>query len=203
MRIIDITKTNKHEIYLYKCLAPIPSRKYKKRSDYLEEAIKKGFRKKIVALRGNVVGQIEYAPVAASGLPIKGNGFFVMNCIWVLRKAKGHDLGRVLINHVIKDIKNKNPKGLVTLGIKGHPSPWLKEDQMKRLGFKVIDSIRIRHRVKKWNPFVVYLMWLPLKKNVKKPILDKPGLLEGVDFCMAHPLYNPAALKKKQIFKRI
>jgi len=46
LKIIDITKKFNYEKYLYKCLSPIPFRKYKKRSEYLELAIPKGFHKK-------------------------------------------------------------------------------------------------------------------------------------------------------------
>lgn len=60
VEIIDITKKSEHERYLYRCLAPMPFRKYKKRHDYLEVAIRKGFTKKILIFNLKVVGQIEY-----------------------------------------------------------------------------------------------------------------------------------------------
>ena len=90
IEVIDITKDVLYERYLYRCLAPTPFRRYRKRRGYLVMAVPEGFRKKVVALDGEIVGQIEYAPARASGYPISGEGIVVMNCIWILRRAKGH-----------------------------------------------------------------------------------------------------------------
>lgn len=83
VEIIDITEKCEYEVYLYKCLSPLPFRKYRKRHEYLEAAIPKGFHKKLLIFNGEVVGQIEYAPAEASGYPIMGDDVVVMNCIWV------------------------------------------------------------------------------------------------------------------------
>jgi hypothetical protein len=107
VEIIDITEKGEYEKYLYRCLAPIPFRKYKKRHDYLEVAIPKGFRKKLLIFGRKVVGQIEYAPAEVSGYPIRGDNIIVMNCIWVLRKAKGHNLGRRLLINMMKSEKTQ------------------------------------------------------------------------------------------------
>ncbi|MDH7564348.1 MAG: hypothetical protein QHH24_05660 [Candidatus Bathyarchaeota archaeon] len=95
--IIDITEKQKYEKYLYRCFAPMPFRKHHTRQKYLEHAIPAGFRKKLLIVNGNAVGQIEHAPAEVSGYPITGNDVVVMNCIWVLRKAKGHDFGKLLL----------------------------------------------------------------------------------------------------------
>lgn len=65
---MDITRDGKYEKYLYRCLAPMPYRKYSRRQEYLEKAIPQGFHKKLLILDGSIVDQIEYAPVRASGL---------------------------------------------------------------------------------------------------------------------------------------
>ena len=74
IEIIDITENRKCERRLYKCLAPMPFRKYRKRREYLEAAIPKWFHKKVLVFNGQVVGQIEYAPPEACGYSITGNG---------------------------------------------------------------------------------------------------------------------------------
>jgi hypothetical protein len=101
-KIIDITQNPKHQKYLYKCLAPAPFRKYKKRHAYVTKALPKGFRKKLLTCDENVIGQIEYAPAEVSGFPINGNKIIIMHRIWVLRKAKGHKFGRLLLNDMIE-----------------------------------------------------------------------------------------------------
>jgi len=91
-KIIEVTKQKKYEKYIYTCLVKLPTRKYKKRYEYLENAVRRGFHKKIL-IHNNDVGTIEYAPTDASGLPITGRHVFVMNCIWLSRRAKGEILG--------------------------------------------------------------------------------------------------------------
>jgi len=189
-KIIDITKKSKYEEYLYKCLAPIPFRKYRKRHQYLEEGIPKGFHKKILILNEEVVGQIEYAPAEASGYPIMDDNVVVMNCIWVLRKAKGHNLGKRLLTDLMKS--ERDAVGFSTVALENHWSPWMKKEQIEKLGFKSLDSIKVVHKTKhRGRCFQLHLMWLPTAKNAHPPAWSKPKLLEGVDFCLAHPLYNP------------
>lgn len=88
VKVIDITRDREYEKHLYRCLAPMPFRKYRGRREYLEAAIPKGFRKKILTLNGEIVSQIEYAPAEASGYPISGEDIVVMNCIWVFEESE-------------------------------------------------------------------------------------------------------------------
>lgn len=87
-KIVDITKKPEYEKYLYKCLAPAPFRKYRKRREYLAKVLPRGFRKKLLIYEGAIIGTIEYAPAEVSDFTIDGNKVIVMNCIWVLRRAK-------------------------------------------------------------------------------------------------------------------
>jgi GNAT superfamily N-acetyltransferase len=97
VRIIDIAKGGRYARFLYKCLAPIPFRQYRSREEYLERATPEGFHKKLLISNGDVVGQIEYAPARFSGYSISGDDIVVMNCIWVLKRAKGHGFGKMLV----------------------------------------------------------------------------------------------------------
>ena len=69
VRIIDIAKGGRYAKFLYKCLAPIPFRRYRSSEEYLERAAVEGFHKKLLILDGDVVGQIEYAPARVFRLP--------------------------------------------------------------------------------------------------------------------------------------
>jgi hypothetical protein len=200
-KIIDITEKPEYEKYLYKCLAPMPFRKYKKRHEYLTQAIPKGFRKKILTFNGDTVGTIEYAPTQVMGLSIKGDNIIVMNCIWVLRRAKGHNFGKQLIDNMVKS--EKNAAGFATIGLENHWSGWMRKDQMERLSFKAIDSFKVKHKTKNTDRcFTMYLMWLPKTKNAKPPTWNKTKLLQGVHLCMGHPLYHPESLKQKEIYEK-
>jgi len=190
IEIVDITKLSAYEKYLYKCLAPMPFRKYRKRHEYLEATIPKGFHKKLLIYNEDIVGQIEYAPAEASGYPIHGDNVIVMNCIWVLRRAKGHNFGRQLLADMMES--EKKATGFATIGLENHWSGWLKKEQMEKLGFESIDSFEVRRKTK--HPdlcFKLHLMWLPKTEMPRPPTLNKSKLLEGVGFCLAHPLYHP------------
>ena len=200
-RIIDITKKKRYERYLYQCFV-LPFQKYRKRYEYLQYAIPKGFHKRILIWDKDVVGQIEYAPASAGGLPIDGDGVFVMNCIWVLRKAKGNNLGKVLLEDVIQSIREESATGLATIALEGHSSPWLKKDQMEKLGFKAVESVEFKNIIKsKGDLFKVYLMWLPINNDTKLPTWKPKNLTEGVGFCLAHPLYHAESIKSNEIFE--
>ena len=71
VHIVDVVEESTYEKYLYKCLAPMPFRKYKKRHRYLKSAIPKGLRKKILFFKGVAVGQIEYAPLRLQAILFK------------------------------------------------------------------------------------------------------------------------------------
>lgn len=201
IEIVDATENSTYEKYLYKCISPMPFRKYRKRREYLEAAIPKGLRKKLLTFNGKIAGQIEYAPAEASGYPITGNNVIVMNYIWVLRKVKGHNLGKQLLTCMIESEKNTN--SFTTIALENHWSPWLKKWQMEKLGFKSVDSIQVTHKTKhKEQPFRIHLMWLPIKKNVSPPAWSTTKILEGVHFCLAHPLYHPEKIKLKHILKK-
>lgn len=192
-KIVDVTRLSKYEKYLYRCLVG-PFRRYKKRKEYLEKAISKGFHKKLLIFNGKIVGQIEYAPPEASYYPIKGENIIIMNCIWVLKRAKGHGFGKLLLKNMMKN--EKNTTGFATIALENHWSPWFKKEQMENLGFKPLDLINVAHRTKhREQVFGIYLMWMPTNENAKPPTWNKQRLLEGITFCVAHPLYRPEKCK--------
>ena len=62
----------------------------------------------------------------------------------------------------------------------------------------------LKYKVKRiGHVFKVFLMWLPIKKNTKKPLWEPEKLTEGVTFCLAYPLYHPQHIKLKNIFEVI
>ncbi len=198
--IVDITANAAYERQLYRCLAPMPFRRSRRRREYLEAAIPKGFRKKLLIVKGQVVGQIEYAPAEASGYPITGDNVIVMNCIWVLRRAKGHKFGKQLLENMVKG--EQDVRGFATVALKNHWSPWLRKEQMEKLGFKTVDSVEVRHKLKNTEKrFTILLMWLPAIARSKPPQWNKNTLLRGTRFCTAHPLHHPQAAKTEEILQ--
>jgi len=199
VEIVDATSNSVFERFLYSCLA-LPFRKYQRRREYLAAAVPRGLRKKLLLWRGEPVGTIEYAPPEAAGYPIVGKGIIVVNCIWVLRRAKGHGFGRLLIRAMMDECKDAT--GFATVGLRGCWSPWFKVEQLERLGFRSVDSVEVRHKTKHADSlFAICLMWLPRRENAKPPRWDKSKILEGVRWCMAHPLYHPQTYEPKKILR--
>jgi len=118
VHIVDAVEEGIYEKYLYNCLAPIPFRKYRKRRRYLKSAIPRGLRKKILFFKNVAVGQIEYAPAEASGYPILDGNVVILNCIWVLRKAKGYRFGKYLLNEMLRDYEDAD--GFAAIGLENH-----------------------------------------------------------------------------------
>lgn len=140
----------------------------------------------MLLLEGDAVAQIEYAPAEASGYPIWGEDIWVMNCIWVLRKAGGRGLGHLLMERMFKVIGDAS--GVATIALEGHHSPWLKLMHMKYLGFESLGCRGMRYRLKQRELcFKVHLMWMPFKTEANPPEMDWIAMLKGVDFCLAHP----------------
>jgi hypothetical protein len=167
--------------------------------EYLEQAIPKGFHKKLL-LGEQVVGQIEYAPAEVSYYPIIGDKAVVLNCIWVLRKVSGYNFGKRLLEDMVE--AERDASSFATVALEDHWSPWFRKDHMERLGFKPLTSISVRHKTKRKQPFNIYLMWMPNVKNTKPPTWNQQKLLEGITSCTAHPLYHPQTYKPKQIFEK-
>ncbi len=192
IEIVDITRDAEYEKHIYRCLAPMPFKRYAARREYLSKAIPKGFHKKLLLLDRRVVGQIEYAPAGASGYPISGSNVIVLNCVWVLRRAGSHNFGRMLIDEMIRNAKDA--AGFATIALENHWSPWFVKWQMEKLGFRSLDSIKVTHKAKrKDHSFNIHLMWMPVRARARPPTWDKQKLLEGETFCLAHPLYHPQA----------
>jgi hypothetical protein len=93
-------------------------------------------------------------------------------------------------------------RSVATIALEGHYSPWFKLPQIERLGFRSIDSRRMRHRAKHRDVcFGVHLMWMPLDHGAETPEMAWEKMFQGVDFCIAHPLYRAERLSLVEPFE--
>lgn len=196
IKIIDVTNNPDFKKFLYTCLFHVRkesppydySAKFKERHDYLEFAIPRGYHMKMLFWKGDHVGMIEYAPVEASGLPIIGKDIVVMNCIWVQRKAKGHNFGNKLLEEM--KLNEKQATGFATIGLENYWMIWMQKTQMERLGFTSIKSIKLRHKTYRTERcFKLHLMWMPIKTTAVPPEWNNSKIFKGVTCCASHPLY--------------
>lgn len=83
---------------------------------------------------------IEYAPLERAWVPIIGDNYYYVYCLWVLGNYKGKGYGRSLIEYCLADAKKKGKSGICMLGAQKQKS-WLSDQSFaKRFGFEVVDT---------------------------------------------------------------
>lgn len=105
---------------------------------WLAERLKEGhvFRK----LNAKATVFIEYAPLETAWVPIIGNNYYYLYCLWVEGGPKGHGYGRALMEYCITDAKAKGRSGICMLGAQKQKA-WLSNQAFaKKFGFEVVDT---------------------------------------------------------------
>lgn len=105
---------------------------------WLSERLKEGhiFRK----LNAKATVFIEYAPLETAWVPIAGDHYYYIYCLWVLGDYKGKGYGKSLIESCLADAKEKGKSGVCMLGAKKQKA-WLSDQSFaKRFGFHVVDT---------------------------------------------------------------
>ena len=83
---------------------------------------------------------IEYAPLETAWVPIIGDNYYYVYCLWVLGNYKGKGHGRSLMEYCLADAKKKGKSGICMLGAQKQKS-WLSDQSFaKRFGFEVVDT---------------------------------------------------------------
>ena len=82
---------------------------------------------------------IEYAPLETAWVPVIGNNYYYVYCLWVLGSDKGKGYGKLLMEYCLADAKEKGKSGICMLGAKKQKS-WLSDQSFaKKFGFEVVD----------------------------------------------------------------
>lgn len=105
---------------------------------WLSERIKEGhvFRK----LKAKATVFIEYAPLETAWVPIVGDNYCYIYCLWVCAEYKGKGYGTALMDYCIRDAKENGKSGICMLAAKKQKN-WLSDQGFaKKYGFQVVDS---------------------------------------------------------------
>lgn len=105
---------------------------------WLSDRLKEGhiFRK----LNAKATVLIEYAPLETAWVPVTGDNYYYLYCLWVLGDAKGKGYGKALMEYCLADAKEKGKSGICMLGAKKQKS-WLSDQSFaKKFGFEVVDT---------------------------------------------------------------
>ncbi len=105
---------------------------------WLSERLKEGhvFRK----LNDKATVFIEYAPLETAWVPIIGDNYYYIYCLWVSGSYKGKGYGKMLMEYCLADAKEKGKSGICMLGAQKQKA-WLTDQSFaKRFGFEVVDT---------------------------------------------------------------
>jgi ribosomal protein S18 acetylase RimI-like enzyme len=84
---------------------------------------------------------IEYAPLETAWVPVNGENFLYIYCLWVSGSFKGKGYAKELLEYCIADAKEKGKSGICVLSSK-KKKPFLTEKGfVKKYGFEVVDNI--------------------------------------------------------------
>lgn len=83
---------------------------------------------------------IEYAPLETAWVPIAGENYVYIYCLWVLGEHKGKGYGKALLDHCLADAKAQGKSGVCMLGARRQKT-WLSDQSFaKRHGFAPVDT---------------------------------------------------------------
>jgi len=105
---------------------------------WLSERLKEGhvFRK----LNEKATVFIEYAPLETAWVPINGDNYFYVYCLWVSGSCKGKGYGRALMEYCVADARENGKSGICMLGANKQKA-WLSDQTFaKKFGFEVVDT---------------------------------------------------------------
>lgn len=105
---------------------------------WLSDRLKEGHVFRKLNIKGTVF--IEYAPLETAWVPIVGDNYYYIYCLWVLGAPKGSGYGKALMEYCLADAKAKGKSGICMLGAKKQKS-WLSDQAFaKKFGFEVVDT---------------------------------------------------------------
>lgn len=137
-QFIDLTRENlsqQHLCCIIRSKTQHPGVEAKRR--WLAERLEEGhvFRK----LDAKATVFIEYAPLETAWVPIVGENYLYIYCLWVLGEAKGKGYGRALMESCLSDAKRQGKSGICMLGF-AKQKAWLSDQSFaKRFGFETVD----------------------------------------------------------------
>ena len=111
-----------------------------KKKEWMRERLANGHVFRKLDARGKIF--IEYEPIETAWVPISGENYEYIYCLWVAGRFKGNGIARELLEYAISDAKEKNMSGICTLVAK-KKKPFLGEKKFfLHFGFEVVDSIQ-------------------------------------------------------------
>ncbi len=106
---------------------------------WLKERIEEGHVFRKLDEKGKVF--IEYAPLETAWVPVAGENYLYIYCLWVSGSFKGKGYGRELLTYCIADAKRQGKSGICAISSR-KKKPFLSDKTfMELFGFEAVDVI--------------------------------------------------------------
>lgn len=83
---------------------------------------------------------IEYAPLETAWVPVEGENYYYIYCLWVQGDPKGHGYGRQLMESCLADARASGRSGVCMLGAAKQKACLSDQSFAKRFGFQTVDA---------------------------------------------------------------
>lgn len=136
---------------------------------------------------------IEYAPLETAWVPITGDNYYYIYCLWVSGSPKGNGYGRALMEYCLNDAKEKGKSGVCMLGAKKQKA-WLSDQSFaKKFGFEVVDTTDYGYELLALSFDGTVPQFAP---NVKNPEIKSDNLTIYYDMQCPYVYQNIEKLKE-------
>lgn len=136
---INITAENlaeEHLCCIIRSKKPHPGVEAKKQ--WLAQRLKEGHVFRKLHVPGTVF--IEYAPLQNAWVPIVGENYMYIYCLWVAGEYRGKGYARSLMDYCIRDAKAQGKSGICMLGAQKQKA-WLSNQAFaEKYGFRAVDT---------------------------------------------------------------
>lgn len=138
-QFINLTAENlmqEHLCCIIRSKKPHPGVEAKR--SWLSERLKEGHVFRKLDTKGAVF--IEYAPLETAWVPVEGENYLYIYCLWVAGEFKGKGYGRQLMEYCLANAKAREKAGVCMLGAKTQKA-WLSDQAFaEKFGFETVDT---------------------------------------------------------------
>lgn len=109
------------------------------KKSWLSERLAEGHTFRKLNARGKVF--IEYSPLETAWVPVEGDNYIYIYCLWVSGSFKGQGHGKALLEYCISDAERQNKSGICVLTNK-KKTPFLTDKKfVQTYGFKTVEVL--------------------------------------------------------------
>lgn len=138
-RFINLTEENlaqEHLCCIIRSRKPHPGVEAKRA--WLRERLREGHVFRKLDVRGTVF--IEYAPLESAWVPVEGENYLYLYCLWVSGEFKGKGYGKQLMEYCLADARARGKSGVCMLGAEKQKA-WLSDQAFgEKYGFETVDT---------------------------------------------------------------